>query len=72
MILIQKFVVTVEIYFCMVIVRRYFEGLKAQTCLKERRACLFETRQENCFNGRTIKTNRIENIHDEKANVKRE
>lgn len=42
MILIQKFAVTVEIYFCMVIVRRYFEGLKAQTCLKEGRACLFE------------------------------
>lgn len=42
MILIQKFAVTVEIYFCMVIVRRYFEGLEAQTCLKEGRACLFE------------------------------
>lgn len=42
MILIQKYAVTVEIYFCMVIVRRYFEGLKAQTCFKEGRACLSE------------------------------
>lgn len=42
MILIQKFAVTVEIYFCIVIVRRYFEGLRAQTCFKEGRASLSE------------------------------
>lgn len=39
--------------------------------LQRRKGVPIRIRLENCFNGRTIKTNRrIENIHDEKANVK--